>query len=123
VKLGKHISTHGLQLFAGSVALTSGAITAMIMPTGGISGQAPGASNLWADIYGVHITSNDSGLAQAVTLSDGTNTVTWQVGTPINDHAVVPYRFLPGVPLIVSAGAVTSGKSINVNIRGVLSKT
>jgi hypothetical protein len=123
VKLPKHIPSVGQQLYWGQVALTNGAVTAMIMPTGGISGQAPGASSNWPDIYGVVITSSDATVEQ-VTLSDGTNSVSWQSGTsPVCDDSVVPYRFLPGVPLFVSASAVTSGKQINVAIRGVLSKT
>jgi len=125
-KLAKHIPTHGHQLAWGACALTSGGLTAMILPTGGISGQAPGQSNLYPDVYTIVATSNDPNLPQVVTiatLSDGVSCVSWQVGLPVVDRGKTPYRFLPGVPIMASVASVSPGCSINVSIRGVLSKT
>jgi hypothetical protein len=123
-KWGKHIPSHGQQLAWGQAALVNGGLTAMVMPNGGVSGNAVGTANLFFDCYGVTLTSSDT-TVQAVTLSDGTNSITWQVGapSPVDGGAVVPYRFAAGCQLVASAGAVTSAKSINVAVRGVWTKT
>jgi hypothetical protein len=126
-KLGKKIPPEGQQVVWSSVALTSSGLTAMIMPANGQSGQAAipagGAGALFSDIYGVNLTSNDTTI-QAVTLSDGFNSITWQVGTsPVNDAPPTPHRFRAGQPLFVSAGAVTAAKSINIQMRGVVTRT
>ena len=117
-KFGKHVTPGGQQLTWGAAALTNGAITGMLVANG-ISGAD---ANMFLDVYGVAITSSDT--VQKVTLSDGVNTVSWQVGaSPVADNCATPYRFRKGQPLMVSAGAVTSGKEIDVCVRGVLSRT
>jgi hypothetical protein len=126
-KLGKKIPPDGQQVIWSSVQLSNGGLTAMIMPANGMSGQAtipigqPGG--LFADIYSVNLTSSDATI-EAVTLSDGINSITWQVGTsPVNDGSATPFRFAAGQPLFVSASAITSAKNINVQMRGVVTKT
>jgi hypothetical protein len=123
-KWGKHIPSHGQQLAWGVGALVNGGLTAMVMPNGGISGNAVGAAQLYFDCYGVTISSSDV-TVEKVTLSDGTNTIVWQVGSPspVDDACVVPYRFAKGCQLVASASAVTSGKEIDVAVRGIWSAT
>jgi hypothetical protein len=125
-KLAKNIPPLGQQMVWSSVQLVLGGLTTLLMPPNGISGQAPltlAQGGAFADIYSVNLTSSDATIQQVV-LSDGINNVTWQVGTsPVNDGGQTPFRFAPGQPLYVSASAVTSGKAINVTMRGVVSKT
>jgi hypothetical protein len=125
-KLGKNIPPLGQQMVWSSVQLVLGGLTTLLMPPNGISGQAPltlAQGGAFADVYAVTLTSSDATIEQVV-LSDGTNTVTWQVGTsPVNDVPQTPYRFAAGRPLYVSASAVTSGKAINVTMRGVVTRT
>lgn len=119
-KVSKHIPSLGHQLAYGNAILQAGGLTAILVPNG-ISGNA---TNTWLDIYGVDISSSDT-TAQTVTLSDGVQTVTYYVASPspIDSNCPVPIRFLPGVPLMCSAGAGTSGKAISVVVRGVFSGT
>ena len=132
-KLGKHLPSEGQQAVWSSVQLALGGLTAMLMPAGGISGAttasltaavAAGSAGLpFTDIYSISLTSDDT-TVNAVTLSDGVNSVTWRVGTsPVGDSGRTPYRMAAGAPLFVSANAVTSGKTINVAMRGVVTRT
>jgi len=120
-KWGAKQLVEGKQLVWNSVALTSAAPTAMVLPPGGASG---GDGTYFIDVYGIALSSSDSTTIQQVVLSDGVNSVTWQISTsPIMDDALTPYRFLAKNGLVVSVGGVTAGKTINVSLRGVASKT
>lgn len=123
-KFGKKVPADGFQQAWQNVLLTSSGLTAQVFPAGGTSGSTPGANPLWLDVYGVAITSNDTAIEQ-VTLSDGSNSVTWFVGAPsgIVDVGPMPYRFNAKAPLVVSAGAVTAAKTISVAVRGVVAGT
>jgi hypothetical protein len=119
-KLAKAIGPLGQQQIWGSAVLTSSGLTAQVAYPGGVQGGvAP-----FADVYSVSISSSDT-VVQTVTLSDGVNSVTWQVGaTPVADEAIVPYRFAGGGPgLVASAGAVSGGAAIDVTVRGIVSRT
>jgi hypothetical protein len=123
-KIGKVVPAEGMALFWGNQSLVNGGLTAMIIPPGGNSGQAGATlTDNWMDVYGVAISSSDPA-PNTITLSDGTSSISWIIGTsPIMDDVKIPYRFAKGAALTVSSSAVASTKAIQVSLRGICSKT
>lgn len=83
----------------------------------------------WTDIYAVQISSNDTS-SNTITITDGTTTLTYLVGgnaggsnPPVFDQGTIPVRFKPGGAITVASTGVTSGKNVQVSIRGLFSKT
>ena len=81
----------------------------------------------WVDVYSIVISTNDTA-SQTVTISDGTTNLAYIVGgsgsnPPIVDQASIPVRFAKGATITATAGAVTGGKVIIVNILALTSKT
>lgn len=85
----------------------------------------PGADE-WVHIYGITLTSNDTAL-QGVTVDDGINVINVYavgLGQPaMLDIATVPAIGRKGGAIRVTAAGVTAGKSINVKINALISKT
>jgi hypothetical protein len=84
-------------------------------------------SDEWTDVYTVLITTNDTAIQQ-ITVSDGTKSIVYFVGgsggaIPVLDEGSTPVRFGKGLVITATAGAVTAGKSVVCNIRGLSSKT
>lgn len=108
----------GKPLFNGSALLVPGTLAANLF--------VPLASN-WTDVYSIVISTNDTAVQQ-VTLSDGTTSLSYFVGGGANnpviiDQGATPVRFKMGATIAVTAGAITTGKTIAVNIRGLVSRT
>lgn len=118
-KVGKHIPSFGQQLAMGNAVLSSGGLTALLVPNG-ISGNAA----RWLDIYGIDITGSDT-VPQSITLSDGVTSIVYYVASPspVDASTEVPTRFGYGLPLYCSAQVITGGKNFAILVRGVLSST
>lgn len=105
---------YGHALFSGSATLTNSTTSALLYSA---------SANIWPDLYQVAISTNDTTIQQ-VTITDGTTTLIYFVGgsasnPPVVDQASIPVRFVKGATITATAGAVTAGKSIAVNIRGL----
>ena len=110
----------GKPLASGQASLSNATLSATLFVTG---------ANGWLDLYTLHITSTDSAV-NTVTVSDGTTTLTYYVGgnpggnnVPVYDQCSVPVRFKKGATVTVAAGAISSGKTVQVLARGLFSMT
>ncbi len=110
----------GKPMINGSVILVNGNVSQVVF--------TPKADE-WTDIYSIVSTTNETAI-ETLTISDGTTTLTYFVGgggattnPPIIDQSSIPVRFRKGAAITVAANAVTAGKSIAVNVRGLTSKT
>jgi hypothetical protein len=111
-QLGKHLCN-------GSVTLLNGTLSLVIF--------TPVAAE-WTDVYSI-VATTDETATETLTISDGTTTLTYYVGgttgqnTPLVYQSSIPVRFRKGTAITVSVNAVTAGKHIAVNIRGLTSTT
>jgi hypothetical protein len=112
------LAKEGKHLASGSATLTNGSPSATLFTP---------ISDEWSDIYSLAISSDDTAV-ERVTISDGTTSLVYYVGggaanPPILDQAEIPVRFGKGLAITATASAVTAGKHIAVNLRGLTSKT
>lgn len=112
-------SKDGKTVWSNSATLVNGTLSATLYTSAN--------ANSFPHVYSVVITTDDTA-QQTVTLNDGTKTVIYLVGgassnPPVIDQSDVPIIFTKGATITVTAGAVTSGKHIYVNVRGLISSS
>ena len=114
------LAQYGKPMWSSVVTLTNAAPSVVaVTPVAGA----------WTDVYAVQISANDTN-TNTVTITDGATTLTYLVGgnagganPPVFDQGTIPVRFRTGTAITVASTGVTSGKNVQVSLRGLFSKS